>query len=256
MVYFVLLAAFTFLEGKTNRGESQIFQDPKLPKIRVRERSFIKVEYSHINDDGEPVVVITNLTGKDIRTVTGMIGAETKDGKTVANTAVSSSRRGRIFLRKDEVREYTPYGWKNIAGFMRILNENPKSLTYYFKTIEIIYTDGRKEESLKDELPPGITRSTPDSVRVTGPKKPRKIKHIEPVYPQIAKKAHIQGTVVIDVITDIYGRVIRTRIINGPPLLRQAAVRAVKQWIFEPFIMDGVPRSARFTVTTKFFLKD
>jgi TonB family protein len=69
-------------------------------------------------------------------------------------------------------------------------------------------------------------------------------------------KAHIQGNVVINATTDIYGRVIQAQVINGHPLLRQAALTAIRQWVYEPYILNGVPRPVRFTVVVKFNLNN
>jgi TonB family protein len=84
--------------------------------------------------------------------------------------------------------------------------------------------------------------------------KPQLIKRVEPKYPEVAKDAGIGGTVVVDAVTDIYGRVVNAVVINGHPLLRRAAVEALKQWVYEPYIVDGKPRPVKFTVVMKFNL--
>lgn len=84
---------------------------------------------------------------------------------------------------------------------------------------------------------------------------PRIIKKVEPVYPEIALKAKIEGKVQIVVITDIYGRVKQASVYKGHPLLNQAALDAVKQWVYEPYILNGVPKPMKFMVVIKFRLK-
>jgi protein TonB len=84
--------------------------------------------------------------------------------------------------------------------------------------------------------------------------KPKLIKKVEPNYPGIALKAKIQGMVVVEAATDIYGKVVKVNVIAGHPLLRAAAVQAVKQWIYEPYLIYGNPKPVRFTVTLTFSL--
>lgn len=84
---------------------------------------------------------------------------------------------------------------------------------------------------------------------------PKLIKRVAPLYPKTAREAQIQGDVVIEAVTDIYGRVIKTRVTKGNPLLKQAAVDAIRQWIYEPYILNGIPKPVTFTVTIKFKLK-
>jgi TonB family protein len=81
---------------------------------------------------------------------------------------------------------------------------------------------------------------------------PRVMKRVEPVYPKAALKANLSGIVKIVVITTIYGTVARARVFRGHPLLRKAALEAVKQWLFEPYITDGVPKPIKFMVIFKF----
>ena len=84
---------------------------------------------------------------------------------------------------------------------------------------------------------------------------PRLIKRVEPVYPEIAREARVQGTVILEATTDIYGRVVGLRVLRSIPLLDQAAVDAVRQWLYEPMIVNGRPRGVVFTVTVRFELK-
>ena len=81
---------------------------------------------------------------------------------------------------------------------------------------------------------------------------PKVIKKVKPVYPESAREAGIEGVVILEATTDEYGRVVDTKILRSIPELDQAAIDAVKQWVFEPMIIDGEPRSVVFTVTVKF----
>src|SRR5262245_40901608 len=72
-------------------------------------------------------------------------------------------------------------------------------------------------------------------------REPVKVKHVPPVYPQIAINARIQGRVVIDAVIGTDGVVRDARILNGTPLLNQAALDAVKQWRYTPTMLNNVP---------------
>jgi TonB family protein len=76
--------------------------------------------------------------------------------------------------------------------------------------------------------------------------------HPKPLYPAIAKAAHIAGQVAIATEVDPSGNVTRTAIISGPPLLRQAALDAVKSWHFTPFLIDGAPASIHTKMTISY----
>jgi len=83
---------------------------------------------------------------------------------------------------------------------------------------------------------------------------PKMIKRVEPVYPLIARKAHVEGTVILEAMTDIYGRVETVKVLRSIPLLDQAAMDAVRQWVYEPFLINGKPVEVSFTVTVIFML--
>jgi TonB family protein len=62
----------------------------------------------------------------------------------------------------------------------------------------------------------------------------RKIKsRVDPVYPELARRMHISGTVKLQVVVAKDGTVKSTKVIGGPPLLIDATVDAVKRWKFE-----------------------
>jgi protein TonB len=84
---------------------------------------------------------------------------------------------------------------------------------------------------------------------------PRLVKRVEPVYPEIARQARIQGTVILEATTDMYGRVVGVKVLRSVPLLDEAAADAVRQWLYEPMVVNGRPRGVVFTVTLRFELK-
>jgi len=95
-----------------------------------------------------------------------------------------------------------------------------------------------------------------DPVRAVGEIKPPKlIKKVDPVYPEIARQARVEGVVILECTNDINGRVQNIKVIRSIPLLDQAAIEAVRQYVYEPMIIDGKPRGVIFTVTVPFKLK-
>ncbi len=86
-------------------------------------------------------------------------------------------------------------------------------------------------------------------------KPPRLIRRVEPVYPEIARLARKEGIVILEATTDVYGRVMNVRVLRSEPFLDEAAIEAVRQWVYEPMIINGRPRSVTFTVTVIFKLQ-
>jgi protein TonB len=94
-----------------------------------------------------------------------------------------------------------------------------------------------------------------EALRITGDVEgPKLIKRVDPIYPEVARKSRVEGTVILEATTDIFGRVRDIKILRSIPLLDQAAHDAVKQWVYEPPIINGKPISVTFTVTVTFTL--
>jgi protein TonB len=70
---------------------------------------------------------------------------------------------------------------------------------------------------------------------------PRPIKITRPQYPQEAFVKKIEGTVVVEILIDSQGRVVRARVIQSVPLLDAAALQTVYQWVFQPAVKHGRP---------------
>jgi len=73
-----------------------------------------------------------------------------------------------------------------------------------------------------------------------------------PVYPALASQAHIQGNVILHAIIGKDGRVVQLEVMSGHPLLVQAALDAVKQWLYKPTLLDGDPVEVDTTITVTF----
>lgn len=67
------------------------------------------------------------------------------------------------------------------------------------------------------------------------------VKKVAPVYPPLARQARIQGTVILKVVIDKSGNVLEVRPVSGHPMLAPAAVDAVRQWKYQPYLVNGEP---------------
>ena len=81
-----------------------------------------------------------------------------------------------------------------------------------------------------------------------------RVRSVPLVYPAIAKAAQIQGTVVLQLTIDRNGNVETEKVVSGPPMLQQAALDCVKQWIYRPFEKDGAAIEATGEVSLVFTL--
>jgi protein TonB len=80
------------------------------------------------------------------------------------------------------------------------------------------------------------------------------IQKTTPVYPPLAKAAHVSGTVVIQATISKNGGVGNLRVVSGPAMLRQSALDAVKNWRFRPYLLDGEPVEVDTAVNVTFAL--
>jgi len=94
-----------------------------------------------------------------------------------------------------------------------------------------------------------------EAVRVGGAvREPRKIHHVNPAYPDIARQARVQGVVILEARISSEGRVTAVRVLRGVPLLDASAVEAVRQWVYSPTLINGVPVPVIMTITVNYRL--
>ena len=90
--------------------------------------------------------------------------------------------------------------------------------------------------------PPPKAVPTTEPVRVGGMvKEPKLVRMLPPIYPTLALRARVSGTVVLEATLTAQSAVEEIRLVNGHPLLVQAAIDCVKQWQYEPTYLNGVP---------------
>jgi periplasmic protein TonB len=81
------------------------------------------------------------------------------------------------------------------------------------------------------------------------------IQRVEPVYPPLARSARIQGPVVLTALISRAGTMENVTAVSGHPMLVPAAVRAVSQWRYKPYILNGVAIEVETQITVNFVLE-
>jgi periplasmic protein TonB len=76
----------------------------------------------------------------------------------------------------------------------------------------------------------------------------------EPTYPPLARSARVQGEVVLSAVIDINGQITNLQLVSGHPMLVAAAIEAVKQWRYKPYLLNGQPVEVETTITVIFTL--
>ena len=85
---------------------------------------------------------------------------------------------------------------------------------------------------------------------------PIEVTRVKPQYPEAARKARMQGVVILEAIITKTGDVESVRVLRGlNPLLDSAAIRAVQQWKYKPATFNGRPVPVYLTVTVTFTLQ-
>jgi protein TonB len=98
-----------------------------------------------------------------------------------------------------------------------------------------------------------LAPAEPPAVRVGGDlKAPRLVKDVKPEYPELALMARVSTIVFLEARVDTQGRVQEVKVLRGHPLFDEAAVGAVKQWRYQPLLLNGVPTPFVLTVTVHF----
>jgi protein TonB len=101
--------------------------------------------------------------------------------------------------------------------------------------------------------PPKV--ATPQKLRVSsGVADGLKIHDVTPAYPQMARIAHTQGDVLLQATISKSGVIENLRAVQGHPILIQAAMDAVKQWKYKPYILNGEPVEVETTIKVQFHM--
>lgn len=102
---------------------------------------------------------------------------------------------------------------------------------------------------------PKFVPVTPQRVRISqGVTKGLLIQKVEPQYPTLARAARVQGEVLLSALIDSNGQITNLQLISGHPMLVPAAIAAVKQWRYKPYLLNGQPVEVETTITVIFSL--
>ena len=97
--------------------------------------------------------------------------------------------------------------------------------------------------------------ATPQRVRVSsGVSAGNLIRRVQPNYPPLARQARIQGTVILQAEISKEGTIQNLQLISGHPMLAPAAIEAVKQWRYKPYLLNGEPVAVDTQVVVNFTL--
>jgi TonB family protein len=94
-------------------------------------------------------------------------------------------------------------------------------------------------------------------IRVGGPVQAANlVRKVQPVYPPLAKQARISGKVVLNAVIGKDGTLVNLTVDSGHPLLVNAAIDAVRQWIYRPTMLNGIPVEVSTTIDINFTLAE
>lgn len=104
---------------------------------------------------------------------------------------------------------------------------------------------------------PGIVVADDQPIRFTvGMTRPEPVHQVQPRYTELARRAGVQGTVIVEAIIDEQGNVDNVRVLRGLPMgLDREAVTAVQQWKFRPALLGSKPVKIYFTLTVNFTIQ-
>ena len=102
---------------------------------------------------------------------------------------------------------------------------------------------------------PKFVPATPQRVRISaGVTKGLLIQRIELPYPTLARAARVQGDVVLRAVIDTKGHITNLQLVSAHPMPVPAAIAAVKQWRYKPYLLNGQPVEVETTITVIFTL--
>jgi len=110
-------------------------------------------------------------------------------------------------------------------------------------------------EAVATQPPRHVEAPQARRVRVSGGAEAGYIMHrVLPLYPEIARRAHVEGAVTLAAIIGADGRIQGLRMVEGNPLFAKAALEAVQQWTYKPYLLNGQPVEVDTTITVNFRL--
>ena len=214
-------------------GERRIEADPALA-LRIQNRGNGPVHaMGALNGGGPPL---------KLRTTAGKIRLQFLDSEIALRQSLIQEQRERLMDRLNSV-QLTPAGFAKpqtwsapeVASGPVAVEESGDWIDRWLSTLESTFLGSMHEDP--DELQKHLVSAPP------------------PVYPDIAKRAGVQGIVRLQVRATKEGRVEVDKILSGSPTLADAAISAVKKWRVRPFSSGGRPVDVISTITFNFQLR-
>jgi TonB family protein len=81
-----------------------------------------------------------------------------------------------------------------------------------------------------------------------------KIQDVQPEYPRAARISHISGDVLLRALIDREGNIAELEALSGHPLLVESAIKAVKQWKYKPYVLNGKPVEVETTIKVQYYM--
>lgn len=101
---------------------------------------------------------------------------------------------------------------------------------------------------------PVVPRPEPAPIRISHMSEGDLVHKVLPTYPPLARSARIQGQVLLQAVISKQGVIENLRVLSGHPMLVQAAIDAVRQWRYRPYVLNNEPVEVETQVTVNFSL--
>lgn len=102
--------------------------------------------------------------------------------------------------------------------------------------------------------PPPKPAPRAPSMRISHMMEGNLVHQVQPVYPPLARQARIQGSVVLRAVIDRDGKIKNLQVLSGHPMLVEAAMDAVRQWRYQPYVLNEQPIEVETQITVNFTL--
>jgi TonB family protein len=142
------------------------------------------------------------------------------------------------------------------------MSERPDDVQAHLALAELYYKEERFAESaIAMDRAAALWAARPEAVPAQPAqggtaggeiKPPRKVRDVLPVYPEAARAAHVTGMVILEAVIGEDGTVQDARVTRSVPMLDDAALGAVRQWLYAPARLNGVPVAVNVTTNISF----
>ena len=117
------------------------------------------------------------------------------------------------------------------------------------------YAQQQKDDPAPSPLRQPVEQSQPDRIRIMQGVTPGLlIRKVQPKYPKNARKNHVEGTVILQAQISAAGDITDLKVVSGDELLVPSALKAVKQWKYRPYILEGKAVEVETEITVNYRL--